>query len=139
MARKWKEFGLGPKGSTQHRIHVSLSRDGNLRLNKMAFAELGSPDAVKLLFEERTGTIGLTPTSPAMPNAYSTSYKEKDAGTRFSCRTFLKTNGVKLDTSVTFPTARVEEGVLLLELKYRVPLPKNGRSSKTSGPDEHPS
>ncbi len=77
MARKWTEFGLGPKGSTQHRIHVSLSKEGNLRLNKMAFAELGSPDAVKLLFEERTGTIGLTPTSPAMPNAYSTQLQRK--------------------------------------------------------------
>ena len=131
MARKWKEFGLGPKGSTQHRIHVSLSKEGNLRLNKMAFAQLGSPEALKLMFEERTNTIGLTPTSPAMPNAYTTHYKERDAGTRFSCRTFLKTNGVKLDTSVTFPTARVEEGVLLLELKYRVPLPKDGRSGKT--------
>ena len=128
MARKWKEFGLGPKGSTQNRIHVSLSKDGNLRLNKMAFAELGSPEAVKLLFEERTGTIGLTPTSPAMQNAYRTSYKEKSAGTRFSCRTFLKTNKIPHDTSVSFPTARVEEGVLLLELKYRVPLPKNRRT-----------
>ena len=132
MSRKWKEFGIGPNGSTQNRIHVSLSKEGNLRLNKMAFAELGNPEALKLMFEERTSTIGLTPTSPAMPNAYTTHYKEKDAGTRFSCRTFLKTNGVKLDTSVTFPTARVEEGVLLLELKYRVPLPKNGRNSKPS-------
>jgi hypothetical protein len=127
MSRKWKEFGIGPKGSTKDRIHVSLSKDGNFRLNKKALEELGSPAALKLMFE-RTSTIGLAATSPDMPNAYSTNYKEKGAGARFCCREFLKTNKIPFDVAVTFPTARIEENVLLLEIKYRTPLPKGGRS-----------
>ncbi|MBP9663833.1 MAG: hypothetical protein KBD94_04380 [Pyrinomonadaceae bacterium] len=128
MARRWVEFGLGPKGSTQHRIHVSASPDGILRLNKRAFEVLGSPAALALLFDPQTATIGLRPTSPDMPNAYRTNYKEKEAGTRFSCRTFFRANDIRLSSSISFPTARIEDGVLILELKYRVPLPKNGRS-----------
>lgn len=122
MARRWVEFGLGPKGATKHRIHVSASPSGIVRLNKMAFTELGSPAALALLFDEQTATIGLRPTSPDMPNAYRTNYKENEAGTRFSCRTFLRTHGIKLPSSVSFPTARIEDGVLILELKYRVPV-----------------
>jgi len=127
MSRKWKEFGIGPKGSTKDRIHVSLSKDGNFRLNKKAFEALGSPAALKLMFEERTSTIGFAPTSPDMPNAYPTTYKERGAGTRFSCREFLKTNKIPYDVAVTFPTARVEHNVLLLEIKYRTPLPRSSQ------------
>lgn len=127
MARRWVEFGLGPKGSTQHRIHVSASPAGVLRLNKRAFTELGSPDALALLFDAQTATIGLRPTSPDMPNAYRTNYKEKEAGTRFSGRTFFKAHDIKLSSSVSFPTARIEDGVLILEIKYRVPLPRHSR------------
>ena len=125
--RRWVEFGLGPRGGSRDRIYVSLTPGGVLRLNGMAADALGRPEAVVLMIDPPTGAIGLRPTSPDMPNAYRAG-RDRGSSVRLMCRSLLKENDIKLPSTVTFPTARVEDGVLILELKYHVPLPKRGRS-----------
>ncbi len=81
-----------------------------LRLNGMAADALGRPEAVVLMIDPPTGALGLKPTSSDMPNAYRAG-RDRGNSVRLMCRSLLKENNIKLASTVTFPTARVEDGV----------------------------
>ncbi len=121
MDRKWRVYGIGPRAAKRDRIYVSINHRGILLFNRKAFVELGSPDAVELLVDERNSSVGLRPTAPDLPHAYPIRRMHKGRTFGFTCRKFCRDEGIKIDRTASFPTARVEDGVLLLELKYRVP------------------
>lgn len=98
-----------------------MNQRGTLLFNRKAFVELGSPDAVELLVDDRNSSVGLKPTAPDLPHAYPIRRMHKGRTFGFTCRKFCRDEGIKIDRTASFPTARIEDGVLILELKHRVP------------------
>ena len=119
MARKWEEFNE-PANSKLADLHVSLSPAGQVFLSRRAYEAMGSPSHVVLLWEDETSTIGIRSVPPRTKNAFQLYPTFLSGSYRFHTLRFLRKHDIQLDYTVRFPTAFVEDGVLLLELQYRV-------------------
>jgi len=115
--REWIEFETGPARVQTDRVFTSLNHKGELGINRHAFNELGCPEAVVLLFDPRNDTIGLKPSGRLMPNAFAV--KPKGPRGRWTVRIipFLRRHDIRIDGTVRFSTAAVEDGVLVLDLR----------------------
>lgn len=123
MARSWEEFSE-PGTPKIAELHVSMSPTGSTLISRNAFEVLGKPSHVVMLWEDDTSTIGLKPVPPLTINAFKLYDSGRSGAYRFHALRFMVKHEIKLDYTVRFPTARIEVGVLLLELKYRVRSPR---------------
>lgn len=119
MARKWEQF-TDPGTSRNAELHVSMAPKGMVIVSHKAYEALGEPSHIEMLWESETDTIGLRPVPPRTVHAFPL-YPSRRAGAyRFHALRFLRKHDIRLDYTVRFPTAIIEDGVLILELKYRV-------------------
>lgn len=123
MARKWEEFS-DPGTPRIAKLHVSMSPTGNMMVSRNAYEALGNPSHVVMLWEDETSTIGLRPVPPRTLNAFKLYDSGRAGAYRFHALRFITKHDIRLDYTVRFPTAVIEDGVLLLELKYRVRSPR---------------
>src|SRR5947207_3175220 len=70
MARNWKEFEGCPIRVDRNEIYVTLNVTGEIVLNRHAFNMINRPEAVVLLFDSDTDTIGIKPASRLAPNSF---------------------------------------------------------------------
>jgi hypothetical protein len=80
-----------------------------------------------MLWEDETSTIGLRPVPPRTLNAFQLYDSGRAGAYRFHALRFVTKHEIRLDYTVRFPTATIEDGVLLLELKNRVRSPRSVR------------
>lgn len=123
MARRWVEFA-DPGSPRIADLHVSMSPYGTMLLSRKAYEALGKPSHVVMLWDGDTDTIGLRPVPPRTLNAFKLYDSGRSGAYRFHALRFVTKYEIKLDYTVRFPTAAIEDGVLLLELKYRVRSPR---------------
>lgn len=123
MPRNWEEFS-DPGTPKLAELHVSLSPSGTFLLSRKAFEALGMPDHVVLLMETDTSTIGIRAVPEMTVNAFRLYDSGRSGAYRMHALRFLTRHGIKLPYTVRFPTAAIEDGVLLLELKHRVRSPR---------------
>jgi hypothetical protein len=116
MDEKWIEFDDGPS-MPRDRIYVSMSRIGEIMFNRHADEAMGRPEAVVLLFEPNTNKIGLRPASPLMPNAFPVKPKGPCGHRLVRAKPFMKKHDMRLDGTVRFRSAVVENGILILCLR----------------------
>lgn len=97
---------------------VTLQRRGLLSLNRSAYALIGNPAAVELLWDPERQVIGLRPAEETNPNAYPARPQASNsdrgpfliAGTAF-------TQYYKIDTSETQRwVPQVEDGILCIDI-----------------------
>jgi hypothetical protein len=129
MARDWEEYGKGPRSHRGDKFYASLNWRGDIVFNNLLYEGLGKPTHVVLLLERRTGTIGLRPVEPDAENAFRVRRNGRGTSRLVHCSSFLNEKGIKTERTTSFPTARIEHNVLLLELKYRVPATVNRKKS----------
>jgi hypothetical protein len=130
MERKWVVYGIGPQPSKRKSFRVTLNAKGRLALNRFAYDEFGRPEAVELVIDEPHSAIGLRPVDAALPHAYRIGDLGRGRIFGFGCRQFLNDLCISTEQTTIFPTARIEDGVLILEPKYRVPATVRRRPSK---------
>lgn len=123
MARSWEEFDE-PGTPKIAKLHVSMSPTGSTLISRNAYNALGQPTHVVMLWDGETDTIGLRPVPPRTLNAFKLYDSGRSGAYRFHALRFLVKYEIKLDYTVRFPTAVIEDGVLVLELKYRVRSPR---------------
>ena len=123
MARIWEEFS-DPGTPRIAELHVSMSPSGNMLLSRNAYEALGKPTHVVMLFEEETSTMGIRPVPPRTLNAFQLYDSGRSGAHRFHALRFVNKHDIRLAYTIRFPTASIEDGVLVLELKYRVRSPR---------------
>ncbi len=123
MARDWEEFDE-PSSPRIADLHVSLSPQGTFLLSRNAYEALGNPTHVVLKVEKTTGTIGIQPVPPSTLNGFKLYDSGRAGAYRFHALRFMVKYKIELQYTVRFPTARIEDGILLLELKYKVRSPR---------------
>lgn len=137
---EWLEFRQPAKRTNSNGLFVRLApTHGEIYMNLMTHIRLGSPEAFVLLFDPKTGTIGLRPvwsSPPARGGVASASDDEvvgvppnavmvRDLGGKaykvIRVRPFLHEHGIYTDRAVQFPTAIIDEdGILCLNLRDRI-------------------
>ncbi len=130
MERKWVEYGIGPLASKRDQIYVSANPRGLITVNEKCYNEMGRPRAVVIVVDEENSAIGLRPDSPEKHNSYLMSANGKSRSYRIMCKRFFREKRIKIEETSRFTTARVEAGVLILELKHRVPAGRGERSNR---------
>lgn len=126
MSRNWEEFS-DPGTPRIADLHVSLSPSGTLLLSRKACQALGMPTHVVLLMETATSTIGIRPVPELTVNAFRLYDSGRSGAYRMHALRFLVKYDIKLPYTIRFPTAHIEDGVLLLEMKHRVRSPRASR------------
>jgi len=123
MARRWEEFDE-PGTPRIAKLHVSMSPTGTMIISRSAYEALQRPTHVVMLWDKETDTVGIRPVPPRTVNAFKLYDMHRSGAHRFHALRFMIKYEIQLDYTVRFPTATIEDGVLLLELKYRVRSPR---------------
>ncbi|MBK8467032.1 MAG: hypothetical protein IPL32_14520 [Chloracidobacterium sp.] len=129
MARKWEKF-TEPGTPKIAKLHVSMQPSGTVMLSRRAYEAIESPTHIEMLWEDETCTIGLRSVPERTLHAFRV-YRMDHRGTaRFHAQRFIDKHDIRVEQTVRFPTAAIEDGVLVLELAYRVPSPRRARKKK---------
>jgi hypothetical protein len=123
MKINWREL---PKDNTHPRfagIYTTLTPKGIFKLNRAAFERLGSPEAVKILYDPDNSRIGFQPTSAQLKNAYRVVRFGNHGGRIIRAHRLITQFGLDLPATVRFYDADIDrDGILLLDLRTaRVP------------------
>lgn len=101
-----------------------MSPQGSILVSRNAYEALDKPSHVVLLWDGETDTIGIRPVPPPTVNALRLYDSGRSGAYHFHALRFLTKYKIRLNYTVRFPTAAIEDGVLLLELRHRVRSPR---------------
>jgi hypothetical protein len=98
---------------------VTMQARGNLSLNASAFAAMGSPKAVHLLYDRDEHIIGLRPADPEDPNSYKLrSFPRRGETGPHIVTAAAFTTYYEIDTTPQRYGAVFEDGILCIDLKH---------------------
>lgn len=124
--RSWKEF----KGVAARRIpdavRSSINPSGEITFDIDTFRRMGEPQAMFLLYEPATRTIGLKPAHPDTPNAVLVRVRHAKTNRVVRSMPFLRENGIAIDRTLRFPYPHMEDKILVLDLRTAVTCGKGG-------------
>ena len=90
-------------------------------MNLETFKTMNEPEAVVLLYDRDTRTIGVRPSRLDVPNAILVHTRHARYNKIFRSLKFLVKHGIELKHTVQFATAQLDEqGVLILNLREAV-------------------
>ena len=117
MDRDWTEYETGPTVRRRDRMHVTVNARGVILLNHKAFETLGSPEAVRLLYDKRYSVIGICPSAVGSENSLALNSKGKTAHRLIYAIGFCRHFGLGFKETVAFPTPELDNnGILQLEV-----------------------
>jgi len=100
-------------------------------VNMKTFVAMNEPEAVVLLYDKNSRSIGVRRSRITVPNAILVHTRHARYNRVFRSKKFLVKHGIALKNTVQFPTAIIdEEGVLVLNLKEMVDAVHMPRSYK---------
>ncbi|HJS51628.1 MAG TPA: hypothetical protein VJ781_06980 [Pyrinomonadaceae bacterium] len=118
---QWDEFKETAARRMPDRLYATLSPRGDFVVNLKTYIRMNEPEAVVLLYDRDTRTIGVRPSRLDVPNAILVHTRHARYNRVFRSRKFLAKHGIKIDRTVQFPTAEIDtDGVLILNLKEMV-------------------
>jgi hypothetical protein len=134
IERNWKEF-RNEKPRSVNGLYVSINERGIILLNRRAYAELGSPEAVSLLYDEENSSIGLLPVDPWLDISFPVQPRGVSGNQLIRALPFIKANKIKINYTVKFLQPEIEEGILVLDLNRTTRATQSPRTGwlKTSG------
>lgn len=120
MRSNWRQVEKRPKGNeiTRFGLYASLSRVGNLFINRGAFVGLGEPEAVEIYFDSVNNRIGLKPARASMRNSFRVRKFGYSKGKVIRMMQVLLDYKIDLPATVQFYDIEIdEEGILILDLR----------------------
>ena len=118
MIRQWKEFEVGTaRYYGGDRRYVTMSKRGIILINRKTVEDMGKPEGIVMLYDERYQTIGIRPAAAGTKNFIP--LKEKKGVTHRTIYAYQFCRHFKLKPAGTIVFTKPEidhDGVLLLEL-----------------------
>ena len=118
---QWDEFKDTAARRMPERLYATINPRGDFVVNLKTYIRMNEPEAVVLLYDRDTWTIGVRPSRLTVPNAILVHTRHARYNRVFRSRKFLAKHGIKIETTMQFPTAEIDaDGVLILNLKEMV-------------------
>ena len=118
---QWDEFTDTAPRRIADRLYVTINPRGDFVVNMQTFLAMNEPEAVVLLYDKNSRSIGVRRSRTTVPNAILVHTRHARYNRVFRSKKFLVKHGIVLKNTVQFPTAIIdEEGVLVLNLKEMV-------------------
>jgi len=118
---QWEEFKETAARRMPERLYATLNARGDFVVNLKTYIRMNEPEAVVLMYDRDTRTIGVRPSRLDVPNGILVHTRHARYSRVFRSRKFLAAHGIEIDRTVQFPTAQIDtDGVLILNLKEMV-------------------
>ena len=118
MEYNFTEFEEGPREAAGSRINITFSKRGEFFLNGKALLEMGEPDAVVLMFDEKKRVIGMQRAPIGRKSSYLLKRKAKNtAGRIVYAVNFCRRFNITPKRTLRFTAPEVKNGILILDLK----------------------
>jgi hypothetical protein len=126
MVRRWQEYQSVRTGINDGRIHVTVNPRGNIYLGRRALEALNSPEAVVLLFDPGSKTIGVRRAAADRRNAHLLKTKDtRGRGKMVYAAEFLRFYGISVTETLVFEMPELDEdGILVLNLSETMVIRK---------------
>jgi len=112
----WKVFH-NKQPRAHNGLYVSLNARGILLLSRKVYAEMESPLAVRLRYDERRRVIGVEPSELFQPTSVPVRPRGKSGNQIIWALPFLKENNIRRESTIKFLDPHFENGILILDLK----------------------
>lgn len=117
VRRSWEVCERANVESRWTSNYVSLNRLGDIVLNRVAFKYLGEPEAVQLLFDRDSQTIGLKPVSSDMDHAFPVRPRGNRGGYRIRANRLMREFDISFKETRIFPNCgRDRNGIMILSI-----------------------
>lgn len=122
--RKWKRFEEAAVGKWKGRggARVSITPMGEITFDVATYRAMGEPQAVSLLYESETSTIGIEPGYGDDPNTLMVRCRHARSNRIVRSVAFFRKHGLLPVTTLIVPSAYLEGKVLVLEMDKAVAL-----------------
>ena len=98
-------------------MYVSVNQNGIIAMNRLAFEELGSPEAETLHYDIDHLSIGLKPSTLLARNAFPIATRGTGTSVIWA-KSFMKANQIFMSRTYCFLTRIIENGYLVLDFNY---------------------
>ena len=131
---QWDVFEETAPRRLYDKLYATLNRYGHFTISLKTHIQMNEPEAVILLYDKETRTIGVRPSRLSVSNAITIHVRYARYNRVFRSKKFLVKHNIKIDQTIQFPTAEIDtDGVLILNLKESVLATHMPRSnSKTN-------
>ncbi len=116
LRRSWKEFGGVAARRIPDSIRCSINPEGEITFVIDTYRKMDEPEAMFLLYEPSSRTIGLRPAHPDTPNAVLVRSRHARSNRVVRSMPFLRENDIELEHTLRFPYPFIEDNVLILDL-----------------------
>jgi hypothetical protein len=124
--RSWREFNGVAARRIPDEVRSSINPSGEITFDLDTYRKMGEPQAIVLLYERSTRTIGLKPAHADSHNAVLVRIRHARSNRVVRSRPFLRENGIEIPTTLRFPYPAFEGNVLTLDLRTAVTCGKGG-------------
>ena len=112
----WYEFKEDGHAKRRRTPRVQLTKGRHFRFNQKALDLIGSPKAVRFLFDVQLSRVGIRAVEPDAPHAFEVR-KEKGTLSIVHGALFCDSLGIRPEHTLEFQSVRADdEGTLLLDL-----------------------
>jgi hypothetical protein len=131
---QWEEFKETAARRIPDRLYATINPRGDFVVNLKTYIRMNEPEAVVLLYDRDSRTIGVRPSRLDIPNAILVHTRHARYNRVFRSRKFLVKHGIGIKQTVQFPTAEIDtDGVLILNLKESVHATHMPQKRQSSG------
>ena len=117
MNNNWYEFKEDGHAQRRRSPRVSLTRERRFRFNEKALALIGSPKAVRFLFDVQLSRIGIRAVDPEEAHSFEIRREPKGHTSTVFAALFCDSLGIRPEHTIEFQSVRTDdEGTLLLDL-----------------------
>jgi hypothetical protein len=131
MERNFERFLGGPNEALAKRLHVTISPENIIYLNRNMYVQMGRPEAVHLGFDRQRDTIAIEPASPRLNDSFPVMANQHNW--RINAAPFCRHFGIKIDTRLKFISPDLVGNTLQLDLRHVVSVGGRKRIRRSKG------
>lgn len=128
LDRDFERFQGGANEAASKRVHVTISPQNLILLNRNAYTLFGKPEAVRLSYSRQRDVIAIEPTSPRMNDAFPVI--ENNHNWRINAAPFCRHFGIRIDMQMKFLNPDITRNAMLLKLSETVSVARQKRKKK---------
>lgn len=130
MDRDFERFCGGPNEAIGNRLHVTISPQKLILLNRNMYNQLGQPEAVYLNYSRTRDIIAVEPASPRLPATFPVI--KNIMNYRINAAPFCRHFGIDIDTQMKFVSPQIIDNILYLKLNEVVSVGGRKRRRKVN-------
>lgn len=116
MSADWKILTKGDNAAQFPVLYATVNPKGAIVIGRAAFERMGSPEAFLVMFDPIRQLLGLR-AATGVENAYPARKWGGSGAKVVRAHRMLKEFGIRPKDTLEFPDARIDDGVLILDLQ----------------------